>query len=127
MSELVERLRRFADIEDSGGSCDLQFETSPSREAADCIEDLEARLEKAEAERDRQHDENVHRITMQAKAENALDTARNDAFEEAESAARQALIDAAFHYQGKAKDTRPAIFSTETHVTLAIRALKEPK
>lgn len=45
MGELVERLRAFADIEEHGGTCDLQFALSPCREAADRIEALEARCE----------------------------------------------------------------------------------
>lgn len=77
MGDLIERLRTFADIEDSGGgACDLQFETSPSREAANEIERLRTRLEKAEAERDQ--------LAFQLKgtARAAL-TIRNDALEEA--------------------------------------------
>lgn len=42
--DLVERLRRFADAEDSGGCCDLQLLGSPSREAADEIERLRRAL-----------------------------------------------------------------------------------
>lgn len=40
--DLVGRLTSFADIEDGGGACDLQFQTSPSREAATAISHLSA-------------------------------------------------------------------------------------
>lgn len=42
--ELIERLRAFADIEDGGGTCDLQIQVSPCREAAARIQSLEAQL-----------------------------------------------------------------------------------
>ncbi len=39
---MIERLKLFARIEDGGGSCDLQFQTSPSREAAAMLRDVAA-------------------------------------------------------------------------------------
>ena len=46
IAAMIERLELFARIEDGGGSCDLQFQTSPSHEAA-------AMLREVAAERDR--------------------------------------------------------------------------
>lgn len=69
---------------------------TPWSRGADAIEQcaaLRERAEAAEAERDRQYDENVNRIAMQARAENERDAARraeaaawNDAIEAAEAA-----------------------------------------
>lgn len=57
---------------------------------------LRERAEAAEAERDRQYDENVNRIAMQARAENERDTARraedkgfNEALDKAIAIARR--------------------------------------
>lgn len=66
---------------------------------------LRERAEAAEAERDRQYDENVHRIAMQARAENERDAARrgeaaawNDAIEAAaETMANGDLMEAPDH------------------------------
>ena len=65
-------------------------------EAAEVIRALRERAEAAEAERDRQYDENVHRIAMQARAENERDAARraedkafNEALEKAIGIARR--------------------------------------
>lgn len=42
IAAMIERLELFARIEDGGGSCDLQFQTSPSREAAAMLRDVAA-------------------------------------------------------------------------------------
>ena len=42
IAAMIERLKLFARIEDGGGSCDLQFQTSPSREAATMLRDVAA-------------------------------------------------------------------------------------
>lgn len=66
IAAMIERLKLFARIEDGGGSCDLQFQTSPSREAATMLRDVAAERD-AMAVNVRAMQKTINRQTREAK------------------------------------------------------------
>jgi tRNA A37 methylthiotransferase MiaB len=74
MSDAPERIWADGNAEWDSGSwgLDKEFDNDVEYVRADRIEELEAKLAEVEAERDRQYDENVHRIVKEAEAEAKL-------------------------------------------------------